>query len=511
MWDKSVFDRLRKEKIHAMTGGGKTKIQKQHEAGKLTARERIDTLFDSGTFVEIGELVTSRCIDFGMEKKKVPGDGVIIGYGKINGRLACVSAEDFTVIGGTLGEAHAKKICAIQDMALKMRVPIIMINDSGGARIEEGVDSLNGYAGIFYRNTKASGVIPQIAVIMGPCAGGACYSPAICDFVFMVWNTSYMFITGPKVVKSVIGEDVSAPQLGGTDIHMTKSGAAHFAYSDDKECLKAVRKLLCYLPQNAAEMPQVQPDCSIDDSSKLEEIVPQNPRKPYDVKNVIRIIADQESFFEVHELWARNAVVGLGRVDGNTVGFVANQPAFMGGALDYDSSDKIARFVRTCDCFHIPLIVLVDVPAFLPGTKQESGGIIRHGAKMLYAFSEATVPKISLIMRKAYGGAYIAMNSKEMGADIVFAWPIAEIAVMGAEGAIEIVHRKELRENLPCREELLERYREQFLNPYLAAARGYIDAVIEPLETRRQIAAALEALSRKQEETMGKQHGNIPL
>lgn len=511
MWEQSVFETLDRKTKWAKSGGGTARIQRQHASGKLTAQERLDVLLDKDTFVEIGGLIETRISDFGLDSRKVPGDGVVTGYGKVDGRLVFVSSEDFTVIGGTLGEAHAKKICAIQDMALEMRAPLIMINDSGGARIEEGVCSLSGYSGIFLRNTKASGVIPQIAVIMGPCAGGACYSPAICDFVFMVRKTGYMFITGPQVVKTVTGEVVSLEDLGGAEVHMSESGAAHFAYDNEKECLDGVRRLLSYFPQNSDDIPPVIEEERVDRSEAIEAIVPQNVKKPYDVREVVSTMIDSGSFFEVHQQWAKNAVVGYGRIDGRSVGLVANQPAFMGGSLDYDSSDKMARFIRTCDCFNIPLVVLVDVPAFLPGSKQEHNGIIRHGAKLLYAFSEATVPKISLIMRKAYGGAYIAMNSKQMGADMVFAWPIAEIAVMGAEGAVEIMYRKEIAADPGRRDALIADYKEQFLNPYLAAARGYVDEVIEPSKTRERIATALDALSDKRRERSPKRHGNIPL
>jgi len=492
-----------------MAGGGPKRVRRQHDAGKLTARERLDILFDPGTFVETGGLIETRITSCGMDTRRIPGDGVITGYGKINGRLACASSEDFTVIGGTLGEAHAEKICAIQDLAMKMRVPVILINDSGGARIEEGVASLNGYSGMFLRNTRASGVIPQIAAVMGPCAGGACYSPAICDFVFMVENSSSMFITGPQVVKTVTGETISSEDLGGANIHMTKSGVAHFSCSNDRACLEEIRNLLSYFPQNSAASPPRSAGVPVDRSAEIEEIVPQNSRKPYDVRKVIQTMTDKESFLEVQAQWATNAVIGFGRMDGKPVGFVANQPASKSGALDRDGSDKMARFIRTCDCFGIPLVILIDVPAFLPGMEQEHSGIIRHGAKLLYAFSEATVPKISLIMRKAYGGAYIAMNSKRMGADMVFAWPIAEIAVMGAEGAVEILHRQTLKEDPDSRDRLVEEYREQYMNPYLAVARGYIDEVIEPEDTRRRIAAALEALSNKPRGEY--RHGNIPL
>lgn len=509
MWDKTQYQKLYDLRRQAAAGGGPDRVRRQHDAGKLTARERLEILFDPGTFVEVGGLIETRITTLGMDARRIPGDGVVTGYGKINGRLACASSEDFTAIGGTLGEAHAEKICAIQDLALEMRVPIILINDSGGARIEEGVASLNGYSGMFLRNTRASGVIPQIAAVMGPCAGGACYSPAICDFVFMVEESSYMFITGPKVVRAIAGEEISSERLGGANIHMTESGVAHFSYPDDRSCLEGVRSLLSYFPQNTEEDPPVLPGVPVDRSAEIEELVPQNSRKPYDVREVIRAITDEDSFLEVQPRWAANAVVGLGRMDGRPVGFVANQPACKSGSLDRDSSDKMARFIRTCDCFHIPLVVLIDVPAFLPGMEQEHSGIIRHGAKLLYAFSEATVPKISLIMRKAYGGAYIAMNSKRMGADMVFAWPIAEIAVMGAEGAVEILYRRELQADPGCRERLVEEYRERYMNPYLAVARGYIDEVIDPEDTRRRIAAALEALAGKPRGT--NRHGNIPL
>lgn len=511
MWDKSQYQKFYTIQERSVQGGGQARIDRQHEAGKLTARERLDILFDRGTFTEVGGAIESRISDFGMDRKRIPGDGVVTGYGKIDGRLVFASSEDFTVVGGTLGEAHARKICAIQDLALEMMAPIVMINDSGGARIEEGVCSLGGYSGMFLRNTAASGVIPQIAVIMGPCAGGACYSPAICDYVFMVEKSSHMFITGPKVVKATTGETITMDELGGAKVHMEKSGVAHFSYPDDESCLKAVRKLLSYLPESTQKRPPVIKGIPVDRSAEIEELVPQNQRKPYNVRSVIETMVDQDSFFEVQAAWARSAVVGFGRIDGETVGFIANQPDYMGGSLDCNSSDKMARFIRSCDCFNIPLVVLIDVPAFLPGSRQEHDGIIRHGAKLLYAFSEATVPKIGLIMRKAYGGAYIAMNSKLMGADMVFAWPIAEIAVMGAEGAVEIMCRKELAEAPERREQLVQEYKQQFLNPYLAAARGYVDEVIEPQDTRKRISAALRMLSGKSLSPIVKKHGNIPL
>lgn len=513
MW-KDAIEKVTQLREQAQLGGGQSRIDKQHAAGKYTARERIELLFDKGTFVEVNDLIESRIDDFGMKQKRVPGDGVVTGYGRINGRLVCVESEDFTVIGGTLGEYHSLKICKIQDMALNMRVPLIMINDSGGARIEEGISSLSGYSGMFLRNTTASGIIPQIAVIMGPCSGGACYSPAICDFVFMVRNTGKMFITGPQVVKSVIGEVSSVEELGGADVHEKVSGVTHFSYDSEKECLEGVKTLLSYLPDSNTEKLPVVKGTAVDESSKLIELVPDNSRKPYDVHNVIYKMVDKGSFFEVQKNYALNVVVGFARMDGDTVGFVANQPNYLGGSLDCDSSDKIARFIRFCDCFNIPLITLIDVPAFYPGREQEHKGIIRHGAKILYAYSEATVPKISLIMRKAYGGAYIAMNSKNMGADIVFAWPIAEIAVMGAEGAISIISRNEIAEAENPEEErerLKLKYERKFSNPFIAAKRGYVDEIILPEETRKKIRGALDILKNKKVESPHKKHGNIPL
>ncbi len=512
-WNEAIEElESRREKAHL--GGGQAAIDKQHEKGKLTARERLDILFDEGTFVEINDLAESRIDDFGLDKKRVPGDGVITGYGKINGRTVFASSEDFTVIGGSLGEYHSRKIVHIQDMAIKMKCPIVSINDSGGARIEEGIDSLSGYSGIFERNTIASGVIPQIAVILGPCSGGACYSPAICDYIFVVDEISKMFITGPQVVKTVIGEELTAEELGGAVTHAKTSGVAHFLYKSEKNCLGGVRELLSYLPQNNLDMLPFKEGRMVDNCSCLTNIVPDNKKKCYDVHDVINAMVDRESFFEVQKHWAKNAVVGFARMDGNTVGFVCNQPNFKGGSLDIDASDKMARFIRFCDCFNIPLVSLIDVPAFLPGSEQEHNGIIRHGAKILYAYSEATVPKISLIMRKAYGGAYIAMNSKHMGADIVYAWPIAEIAVMGAEGAINIIGRKQIQEAEDPeakRAELIEEYEKKFLNPYTAAKRGFVDEVIRPDETRAKIVAALDVLSTKQIKRPYKKHGNMPL
>lgn len=539
-WSEAVID-LEERRRKAALGGGQAKIDKQHEQGKLTARERIELLLDKGSFVEVDGLIESRIDDFDLDKRRVPGDGVVTGYGEIDGRLVYVASEDFTVIGGTLGEYHSFKITRIQDMAMAMKAPLICINDSGGARIEEGISSLSGYSGIFLRHTKASGVIPQIAVILGPCSGGACYAPAICDFIFMVNDISKMFITGPNVVKTVIGEEVSVEELGGARIHATKSGVSHFTYGTEADCLMGVRKLLTYLPRSFEEKaPVVQPIAEKESllfsvnkmlnklpfrksmAEKREEnpceriprLVPDNSRTAYDVKAVIGCIADENSFFEVQKEFAPNVVVGFARMEGESVGFVANQPSQMCGSLDYHASDKMARFIRFCDCFSLPLVTLVDVPAFLPGTAQEHNGIIRHGAKVLYAYSEATVPKISLIMRKAYGGAYIAMNSKEMGADMVFAWPIAEIAVMGADGAVNIAFKRRIKEapdQEAMREQCKKEYEDRFLNPYVAASRGYVNEVIRPEESRDKILKALKCLRNKKEERPGKKHGNIPL
>lgn len=514
MWDKSVFKQLEDKLAAAQGGGGIERIEKQHSQGKLTARERLDLLFDPGTFCEVDAFIEGRIDDFGADKKRVPGDGVIIGYGKIDNRLAFAAAEDFTVHGGTMGEYHLKKICRVLDLAYEMRAPYIALFDSGGARIEEGIVSLAELGGVFYRNTRNSGVIPQISAIMGPCAGGACYSPALCDFVFMVRQTGRMFLTGPDVVKTVTGEEVDAEALGGAAVHGNKSGVAHFICEDDKSCLLAVRQLLTYLPENCeASLPE-QAGAPTELSKGLQEVVVQDRRKCYDVRAVVGAIIDKQSFLEVHKGFARNVVVGFGRLAGETVGIVANQPNYMGGSLDCHAADKIARFIRFCDCFDIPLITLVDVPAFLPGKEQEQAGVIRHGAKILYAYSEATVPKVTLILRKAYGGAYIAMNSKEMGADLVFAWPIAEIAVMGAEGAVNILWGKKLKSLENPEEERAKRiaaYEEAFMNPYVAAARGYVDEVIRPEDTREKIKGALNMLKGKRGEPPIKKHGNIPL
>lgn len=514
MWDKKFIDNLTARRNQSYEAGGENRVQKQHMAGKLTARERLELLFDEGTFVEIGTLVESRITEFGLKEKWVPGDGVVTGYGTIDGRVAYASSEDFTVMGGTLGEYHSKKICNIMDMALNARAPYISINDSGGARIEEGISSLDGYSGIFYRNTKASGVIPQIAVILGPCAGGACYSPALCDFIFMCNINSRMFITGPGVVKTVLGENVTPEDLGSAAVHTKKSGVAHFSFPSEKECLAGVRKLLSYLPQNNhSEVPRIigkSRDCSY----RLQEIVPDNQRHTYDVHQVIETFLDEGTFLEIQKDFGKSIVIGLGRIDTEVLGIVASQPSYMGGSLDIDASEKAARFVRFCDCFNIPILTLVDVPGFLPGTKQEWGGIIRRGAKLLYAYSEATVPKITLIMRKAYGGAYIAMNSRGMGADVVYAWPIAQIAVMGAEGAVDIIYKKQLKEAegpKGLKEKFVSEYNDNFVSPYIAAARGYIDEVIYPEETRGKIRTALEVLKTKEQAFPSKKHGNIPL
>ena len=507
---------LEEKRKKALEGGGEERIKKQHEKGKLTARERIEKLLDEGTFVEIGTFAESRATDFGMEKKRFPGDGVVTGYGTINGRLVFVYAQDFTVLGGSLGEMQAQKITQVMDLALKNGAPIIGLNDSGGARIQEGVDSLKGYGEIFFRNTISSGVIPQIAVIMGPSAGGAVYSPAIMDFVIMVDKTAHMFITGPQVIKAVTGEEIDFEGLGGAMVHNSKSGNAHLIANDDEDALLLVRELLDYLPQNNMEDPPVvesnDPPDRMDYS--LDDIIPDDPKKSYDVKDVIERIFDRGSFFEIHPYFAQNIVVGFARLYGKTVGIVANQPKVYAGVLDIDASDKAARFVRFCDSFNIPIITLEDVPGYMPGVAQEHGGIIRHGAKLLYAYSEATVPKITVIMRKAYGGAYIAMGSKHLRTDIVYAWPNAEIAVMGPEGAVNIVFRKEIakaEDPDKRREELIKEYRDKFANPYFAASRLYVDDVIYPHETRPRLIQALNMLENKREERPMKKHGNIPL
>ena len=515
----SIEDRL--EELHrwrerAREGGGPDRIQKQHVAGKLTARERVDLLLDKGSFAELDMLVTHRCRDFGMDKQIIPGDGVVTGYGTVDGRLVFLFAEDFTVFGGSLSETYAAKICKVMDMALKAGAPLIGLEDSGGARIQEGVVSLAGYADIFLRNVLVSGVIPQISVIMGPCAGGAVYSPALTDFTVMVKDTSYMFITGPDVIKTVTHEEVTFEELGGAMTHNEKSGVAHFAADSEEAALALVRDLLAYLPQNNLEDP---PRRVTDDSpSRMEEalnhIVPENPNKPYDIKQIVKLVVDDGTFLEVHEHFAPNIVVGFGRLDGQAVGFVCNQPSVLAGCLDIKSCIKAARFVRTCDAFNIPIITLEDVPGYLPGTAQEFGGIISHGAKLLYAYGEATVPKITVITRKAYGGAYCVMGSKHMRADVNFAYPTAEIAVMGPEGAVNILYRRELSEAADpaaFRAERITEFREKFANPYVAAARGYVDEIIEPRETRPKLIQALRALATKRDSNPSKKHGNIPL
>ncbi len=500
----------------ALEGGGETRVADQHKKGKLTARERIDVLMDEGSFEEIGMFVQHRSTDFGLEKQKVLGDGVVTGRGRINGRPVVVFSQDFTVLGGSLSEAHAEKICRIMDLAMKLGVPVVGLNDSGGARIQEGVVSLGGYADIFLRNTLASGVVPQISAILGPCAGGAVYSPAITDFVLMVKNTSYMFVTGPNVVKTVTHEEVSFEDLGGALTHATKSGVAHFAFENEVDCLDGIRRLLSFIPQNNTDgVPRTSTaDPSDRRDEALDTIVPGNPNKPYDIKDVIHTIVDDREFFEVQELYAANIVTGFARLGGFSVGIVANQPSVLAGVLDIDSSLKGARFVRFCDAFNIPLIVLEDVPGFLPGTEQEWRGIIKHGAKLLYAFCEATVPKITVITRKAYGGAYDVMNSKHIRGDVNYAWPTAEIAVMGPKGAVEIIFKKEISTAHKPEEALdqkVNEYREKLANPYVAAERGYVDEVILPHETRPKLIKALEFLETKVDANPKKKHGNIPL
>ncbi|NLC02701.1 MAG: methylmalonyl-CoA carboxyltransferase [Tissierellia bacterium] len=497
-------------------GGGRERIERHHKSGKLTARERVNLFFDEGSFVEIDKFVKHRSTNFGMDEVDAPADGVVTGYGTVDGRLVFIYAQDFTVMGGSLGEMHANKIAKIQDMALKMGAPIIGMNDSGGARIQEGVDALSGFGKIFYRNTISSGVIPQISVIMGPCAGGAVYSPAITDFIFMVENTSMMFITGPEVIKSVTGEEVTQEALGGAMTHNRTSGVAHFADKTEEECIERIKELLSYLPSNNLEgAPIYDMDDQINRIEEgLNDIVPENPNKPYDMKEIIKILADNGNFFEVQSLYAQNIITGYIRLNGKTIGVVANQPKVLAGCLDINASDKAGRFIRTCDAFNIPLLNLVDVPGFLPGTGQEYGGIIRHGAKMLYAYSEATVPKVTLILRKAYGGAYIAMCNKELGADQVFAWPNAEIAVMGPDGAANIIFKHDIANSedpVAARAEKIEEYKETVANPYIAAQRGYVDDVIVPSTTRPRLISAFDMLQTKIETRPNKKHGNVPL
>ena len=513
---KKILARLDELDRQARLGGGEKRQASQHAKGKLTARERIELLLDAGSFVELDRLVTHRCVDFGMEDQKVPGDGVVTGYGLIDGRRIFVFAQDFTVFGGSLSEAFARKICKVMDLAVRNGAPVIGLNDSGGARIQEGVASLGGYADIFLRNTLASGVVPQISVIMGPCAGGAVYSPAITDFIVMVKKTSFMFITGPDVIRTVTHEEVTQEQLGGAERHSSTSGVSHFACDDEKQGLATVRKLLSFMPSNNLDAPPRLPcDDPIDRrDGKLATLVPVDPMKPYDMGDVVRALVDNGDYFEVHAGWARNILCGFGRFDGRPVGIVGNQPAVLAGCLDIDASVKAARFVRFCDCFNIPLVTFVDVPGFLPGTAQEYGGIIRHGAKMLYAYAEATVPKVTIITRKAYGGAYDVMASKHIRADINYAWPTAEIAVMGPDGAVSIVYRHELAkadDPVASKAEYVERYRELFSNPFKAAELGFIDEVIRPEDTRPRIVDALAMLDGKRASNPAKKHGNIPL
>ncbi|WP_379966541.1 acyl-CoA carboxylase subunit beta [Ectobacillus sp. sgz5001026] len=506
-----LYDRKREIEL----GGGDKRIEKQHERGKLTARERIDLLLDEGTFAELNAFMEHRCVDFGLESKKGPGDGVVTGYGKVNGRLVYVFSQDFTVFGGALGEMHAKKIANVMDLAAKNGAPIIGLNDSGGARIQEGVLSLDGYGHIFYRNAIYSGVVPQISVIMGPCAGGAVYSPAITDFVVMVEKTSQMFITGPKVIEAVTGESISAENLGGAKVHNSISGSAHFAAKDEENALDIVRALLSYLPQNCEEKPLMYGTPDDDDyRPELTDIIPFDALRPYDVRKVLEHIVDKDSFLEIQKSFAKNIVIGFARIKGESVGLVCNQPKAMAGSLDIDSSDKAARFIRLCDSFNIPIVTFEDVTGFFPGVKQEHGGIIRHGAKILFAYSEATVPKITVILRKAYGGAYVALNSKSIGADVVYSWPNAEIAVMGPQGAVNIIFAKEISEsNDPetTRTKLIDEYREKFANPYVAAKHGIVDDVIDPRDTRIKLIQSLDMLRNKKEERPKKKHGNIPL
>ncbi len=514
MQEKLVqLEKLREE---SQKGGGEARIEAQHERGKLTARERLDLLLDEGSFVELDRFVTHRAHGFGLEKKKFLGDGVVTGYGTVHGRLVYVFSQDFTVFGGSLSEAHAEKIVKIQELAMKNGAPIIGLNDSGGARIQEGVVSLGGYADVFLRNTLASGVIPQISVILGPCAGGAVYSPAITDFVYMVRNTSFMFVTGPNVVKTVTNEDIDMEGLGGADIHAGTSGVAHFAHDSEAESLEAVRELFQYIPQNNTELPPN--GGSEDPADRMEErlldLVPTNPNKPYDMRDVIGAIVDDGSFYEVQPDFGANILVGFCHLGGHAVGIVANQPSVLAGVLDIDASIKGARFVRFCDAFNVPLLILEDVPGFLPGVNQEHGGIIRHGAKLLYALCEATVPKVTVITRKAYGGAYDVMNSKHIRGDVNLAWPTAEIAVMGPKGAVEILFRKEISEAddpAAATDEKIEEYRDTFAHPYIAAARGYVDDVIDPRETRPRVISSFDMLRNKRDSNPPKKHGNIPL
>ncbi len=512
------LEELHRRSAEAEAGGGPERREREHKAGKLTARERIHLLLDEGTFEELDKFVRHHCIDFGMEEQRPTGDGFVTGFGRIDGRLVYVFAQDFTVFGGSLSETNALKICKIMDLAMRAGAPVIGLNDSGGARIQEGVMSLAGYADIFLRNTLASGVVPQISAIMGPCAGGAVYSPAITDFIFMTRETSYMFVTGPDVIKTVTHEEVTKQELGGAMTHNATSGVAHFVSRDDAECLAMIRELMSFLPSNNVDDPprKATPDPANRREESLNTLVPEDRQKPYDIKDAIHAIVDDGYLFEVHEHFAKNIVVGFARLDSRPIGIVANQPAFLAGVLDINASVKGARFVRFCDAFNIPLITFEDVPGFLPGTQQEFGGIIKHGAKLLFAFAEATVPKITVITRKAYGGAYCVMSSKHIRTDANFAWPMAEIAVMGPEGAVNVVYKRELdkapeSEREKLRQEKIAEFRDRFANPFVAAERGYIDAVIEPAETRARIITALRALENKKDVNPRKKHGNIPL
>jgi len=510
------FEELHRRNEAAEAGGGAERIERQHKAGKKTARERLEVLLDKGSFAELDRFVVHQSSDFGMDGQRIPGDGVVTGSGRIHGRPVFAFAQDFTVFGGSLSEAYARKICKIMDLAMKTGVPIIGLNDSGGARILEGVVSLAGYADIFLRNTLASGVVPQISAVMGPCAGGAVYSPAITDFVFMVKHSSYMFVTGPDVIKAVTHEEVSFEELGGASTHGSTSGVAHFAADSEDECLALIRELMTFLPQNNAEDPPVRPTTDPADRAddELQQVVPDQPNRPYDIKDIVRPVLDDRYFFEVQAEYAANIVIGFGRLGGRPVGVVANQPAHLAGCLDISASLKAARFVRFCDCFNIPLVTFVDVPGFLPGTAQEFGGIIKHGAKLLYAYCEATVPKLTVITRKAYGGAYDVMSSKHIRGDANFAYPTAEIAVMGPEGAVNILYKREMDavpDPAALRQEKTREYREKFANPYIAAERGYVDEVIEPRETRRRLTQALDVLHTKRETNPPRKHGNIPL
>ncbi len=516
MSTQAKLERLRKMSEEIELGGGVKAIEKQHEKGKFTARERLNMFFDEGTFVELDKFVKHRCVNFGMEKKKMPGEGVTTGYGTVDGRLVYAFAQDFTVAGGSLGEMHAKKICKVMELSMKMGAPFVGLNDSGGARIHEAVDALSGYGDIFFLNTRASGVVPQISVIMGPCAGGAVYSPALTDFIFMVKGTSKMFITGPEVIKTVTGEIVTEEKLGGAMAHNAVSGVAHFASESEEACLAEVRTLLSYIPSNNLEEAQIYE--TNDDPERMDEalntIIPDSLNAPYDMINIVKSVADNNEFFEVQPHYAKNIVTGYIRLNGRSIGVIANQPKFMAGCLDINCSDKASRFIRFCDAFNIPILNFVDVPGYLPGVAQEHGGIIRHGAKLLYAYSEATVPKVTLVVRKAYGGSYLGMCSKDLGADQIIAWPTAEIAVMGAAGAANIIFRTEIKEAKnpeAKRAELIASYEERFATPYVAAERGHVDMVIEPAQTRPMLINSFEMLATKRESLPAKKHGNIPL